>query len=109
MGNSLKTFPVAELTTSFQTLYTVPAATTFTCGMLHVSNNTGSAVTVRICLVPDGGSALAANALIWDLQVEPNSVFELLKGDSWPALSLLRALAGSNSAITVKMSGVETL
>lgn len=106
--NVLKALAVTPLTASFTTIYTVPAVTLFTVGMLHLSNVTNSAVTVRLCVVPNAGSPTVGNAILWDFQIAPNDVVELLKGDQWPAQSTLQALGSTLNAVTLKLAGVET-
>ena len=108
MANALKALAVAPLTTSFTTLYTVPSLTTFTVGMLHLVNTTGSAVTVRMCVVPSAGSPLVGNSLLWDFQIQANDVVELLKGDQWLAGASLQALGSTLNAVNLKLAGVET-
>lgn len=54
----------AQLTGSATTLYTVPASTTTYVRSIILSNDTTSAVTATIHLVPTGGSADATNILI---------------------------------------------
>lgn len=54
----------AQLTGSTTTLYTVPASTTSYLRSIILSNDTTSAVTATIYLVPTGGSAADTNKLI---------------------------------------------
>jgi hypothetical protein len=54
----------AQLTGSVTTLYTVPASTTTYVRSIILTNDTTSAVTATIHLVPTGGSADATNILI---------------------------------------------
>lgn len=106
--NTLKPVAVTPLTGSFATIYTVPASTVFTVGMLHLVNVTSSAVTVRMCVVPNAGSATISNAVLWDFQIAPNDVVELLKGDQWLAQATLQALASTPNSVNLKLAGVET-
>lgn len=108
MANVLRQLGVVPLTASFTTIYTVPVATTFSVGMFHLANVTGSAVTVRICLVPNAGSPVIGNSMLWDFQIAPNDVIELLKGDQWPAQYSLQALGSTLNAVNLKLAGVET-
>ena len=108
MANTLKPVAALELTTSFQTVYTVPAATVFTCAVIHIVNTTSSAKTVQVCIVPSGGSPLASNALLYDFSIAANDFIEFAKGDIWAAQSTLQAKASAGSAVVIKLSGVET-
>lgn len=108
MANALKPVAVTQLTGSMATIYTVPALTTFTVSMLHLVNTTTAAATVRVCVVPTGGSALQSNAIMWDFSITANDVLEILKGDIWAAGTTLQASTGTASAINVKLSGIET-
>jgi hypothetical protein len=54
----------AQLTGSTTTLYTTPASTTTYLRSIILSNDTTSAVTATIYLVPSGGSADDTNKLI---------------------------------------------
>ncbi len=111
MANTQKSVPVTQLTTSMSTLYTLPSSTNFTVTMLHICNVTGSAATVRLCLVPNGGSPTAANAILWDFSIAANDVQELLKGDIWidgAGPATIQAQASANTSINIKLAGIET-
>ena len=108
MSNTLTQVNVTQLTTSFATIYTVPGATTFTVTMMHFVNATASDVTVQVCVVPNGGSPQQSNAILWNFTIKANDVVELLKGDIWPASATLQALAASNTAINIKLAGIQT-
>lgn len=60
----LAALPVTALTTSAQTILTVPAGRFFQIGCMHLINTTGSAVTVDVHRVPSGGSLAAGNEII---------------------------------------------
>ena len=108
MANTLKAVDVVQLTTSFSTVYTVPASTKFTVAMLHICNTTSGAVTIRVCVVPNAGSPSASNAILWDFSVAANDVLEIFKGDIWGVGVTLQALAASNTSINLKLSGIES-
>ncbi len=59
---------------TFETVYTVPAATSAVVSTLSVTNTTPSAYTMRICIVKSGESPSANNALIYDASFAANSV-----------------------------------
>jgi hypothetical protein len=108
MANTLKPVAVAELTAAFTTLYTVPGATKFTVGQLHLVNASPSAKTVRVCVVPSAGSPLQSNAILWDFSIAANDFIELAKGDIWDTGVTLQALASAGTSVNVKLAGVET-
>ena len=108
MANTLSPQQVTRLTTGFTTQYTAPALTKATISLLHVVNTTGSTVTVRLCHVPNAGSALEANALLWDFDVSANAVVELMKGYMLAAGDTIQALAGAGSSLNLAISVVET-
>lgn len=108
MGNVLKAIDIVQLGTGFSTYYTVPGATKFTVSMLHLHNTTSSAVTVQVCAVPTAGSPTQATALLWNFSLLGNDVLEILKGDIWTPGTTLQALAGTGSAVNLKMAGIES-
>ena len=108
MANTLKYIPTLLLTTSFQTVYTVPASTLFTVSMLHISNNTNVDRLVQVCVVPAAGSADSTNALMYDFSIAPNNFLELLRGDIWGAGVTLQAKASAGTSVTIRISGIET-
>lgn len=108
MANSLKCVNILALTTGFQTVYTVPAATTFTVSMLHLCN-TGSTSTVDVCVVPNGGSAGQSNAILWQFSnLTTNDVLEILKGDIWNTGTTLQARCQTGAAVNLKLAGIES-
>jgi hypothetical protein len=90
MADVLKNIPAQQLTTGFVDLYEVPVDTTFAVGMIHVANTT------------------ASNALLWDFTLNARDVIEFGKGDVWEEGYTLQGMSGTASAITVKVSGIET-
>jgi 2-keto-4-pentenoate hydratase len=79
--------------------------------MLHICNVTGSAQTLRLCLVPNGGTPTSANAILWDFSIAANDVQELLKGDIWQdgsGTATLQAQASANTSVNIKLAGIET-
>ncbi len=108
MANTLKPVAVVELTAAFQTIYTVPASTSFTAAVLHLVNASGAAKTVDVCLVPAAGSPLQANAILWQFSIGANDFVELAKGDIWPTGSTLQARASAGTSVNLKLSGIES-
>ena len=107
MADTLIAPDVVQLSTSFTTIYTVPALTTFAVSMVHIHNTSGSSVSVQVCLVPSAGAAGVANALLWNFGLTGLDFVEFTKGDYWAAGSILRALASTGSVINIKIAGIE--
>jgi hypothetical protein len=99
---------VTALTTTFQTIYTVPSATTFTVGMIHLFNGDSVNRGVYICLVPNAGSPVQSNGILWNFTISPQDVTELFKGGLVPANYTIQAKADTNSVVTLHISGIET-
>lgn len=108
MSNTLTSTVVTQLTTGFQTIYTVPGSTTFSLSQMHFCNTTNAPVTVRVCIVPSAGSPAQANAILWDYSIAANDILEIMKGDVWTTGVTCQALAGGGSAINMKVSGIQT-
>jgi hypothetical protein len=101
--------------TSAATLYTAPAndtnvpspAATTTITSLVLANTTGTAATVTLYLVPNGGTAGASNIIVPAVSIAANDVLILSGiGIQMPASSSLQGLQGTSGAITVTASGV---
>lgn len=108
MANTLKAIDPLMLTAAFQTVYTVPAATTFTISAIHIANVAGVAKTVEVCYVPPAGSPGITNALLWDFSIAENSYHEFGKGIIMEAGSSLRALASAINSCPLTLSGIES-
>ena len=87
----------AAITTSAVTLYTVPAATRTYLKDINVCNTTGSAVNVNIYLVPAGGTASTANALVYSYSVAADSFFH------WSGVQVL--LPGQTLQVSASATG----
>lgn len=72
-----------------------------------VSNNTASAVTLTINLVNNGGTAGADNIFVPTITVQPNSYYLCpeIVGQTLKNGQFLSTLAGSASALTIRISG----
>lgn len=79
MANYQNVTPVqlgqAAITGSVATLYTVPTATRTYLKDINICNTSGSAITVNVYLVPSGGTASTANALLYTLSIASNAVY----------------------------------
>lgn len=92
------------LTTSAVTQYTVPGSTTATVRSIHVANETGTAATFTLSLGTDG----AGKRLFKDVSVPANGVLDWSGTVILAAAEVLQALAGTGSALTLTVSGVES-
>lgn len=109
MANTLKYVAVNEIdNAAVETIYTVPASTTFTVTMCHIANTTNAAKTIQLHLVPPAGAAAQANALLYDFSVPANDYVELLKGDIWATGVSLQAKASAANCLNIKLAGIET-
>lgn len=106
MSNALAPQAVFPLTGSAQVIYTVPNATTFTVGNLHLANPTGGAVVVTLYLVPNAGSPGLTNSVLGGYSLAAGAYIEILKGSMWPAGTTLQ---GFGLGATVMVSGIQTV
>lgn len=61
--------------TTNTTLYTVPDKTQTVISTLAICNTNAAARTIRVYIVPDGGSAATSNALYYDLSIASYDTF----------------------------------
>jgi hypothetical protein len=91
-----------------ETLYTVPASTKTIIKDINCMNNSATAATISIWLVPNGGSASDENCLIKNFNVP---AADLLHWSGFQVLATagdtIRATAGTADKITVIISGAE--
>jgi hypothetical protein len=87
--------------------YTVPAATKTRITEISVTNNAGATRTIRIYIVPNGGSADQSNAYFYDFDLpqgtpvdQPKNTFLATPGDGI-------FIHGSGTNIAVRISGIE--
>lgn len=102
--------------TTVGTLYTAPAASanvpspysTAVITEIVLCNTTGSQATISIYVVPSGGTASAANAILYNLPVTANDT-KYLSGIATqiPPGGTLQGSQGTAGAITVTVSGYE--
>lgn len=92
-----------QLTTSGQTLYTVPASKTAIIKQIVVTNVTASAATFSLYI----GSAATPNALFSATSVAANDTIIVNLSQVLNAFETLTALASSNSSLNITISGVE--
>ena len=92
-----------QLTTSGQILYTVPASKTSIIKQIVVTNVTGSAATFSLYI----GSAATPNALFNATSVAANDTIIINLSQVLNQLETLTALASTNLALNITISGVE--
>lgn len=89
------------------TVYTVPGATTTLVRKIHISNNSGTAGTVKIHHVESGGSADATNVILPTVTLGNNeqgiddAPFAMEDGDT------IQIIADGTNAITINVYGLE--
>lgn len=86
-----------------QTIGTVPSQALGLVERLVVCNQTGTAATINVNCVPDGGTAGASNREISSLSVAANSVTDLtdLIGGLYAPGTTLQVWSGTTSALLV--------
>lgn len=95
--------PALALTTSTQTAYTVPAATTTTISNLSLTNTNAVPTSVTLYNVPSGGSAAAGNEFL--------PAFSLSAGQTYvpPAAIGLSLAPGSTLQASASATGVNLM
>lgn len=93
--------------TSNATLYTVPASTEGIVSTLTLTNVTGTDASVRVFVVPDGGSASTSNALVYDATISANSYTAFTLGITLAAADSLVVRTGTGNAVCFQAFGTE--
>ncbi len=97
MANTAKQLGQGGITASVTTLYTVPGSTTTDVKSFLFCNTTSAPITVRVFLVPSGGSPSAANAIVYDRSLAP--------GETWPLVNEQVLSAGGTIQMQVSATG----
>lgn len=92
------------LSNSAATQYTVPGSTVTTIREVHVANTTGSAATFFMSI----GTDAAGTRLYSGLSIPANSVMKATGSTVLAATETIQAYSGTNSALTLTISGVES-
>jgi hypothetical protein len=94
-----------------QVLFTVRPGVAFRVQRLAVANITGSAVTFSLNSVPPGGSIGDGNAELRAVSIPANTAADVTDviGGLYPAGTVLRAYAGTGSALVAHGWGEEVL
>lgn len=99
------THRMLRLTTDFQTVIDVPPSQELMLASLCCVNTTGGAVSLYLCLVPEGGTAKEANALFWAKSISANDAIEFGHDQLVPGYLELQAKASINDALNLVLSG----
>lgn len=92
------------LTAAAATVYTVPAATTTTVRAIHVVNETVTLATFTLSI----GTDAAGKRFFYQQDVMPTDSFDWTGSLVLAATEVLQAYAGTASALTLTISGVES-
>lgn len=108
MANTFKVLGQAAPTdTANVNLYTVPSGTAAVVSTLHVANTTTDPATCRIFVRVLGASAVAGNALTWDVELAGNSLLALTEGISLSAGDIVTVRSSVANALTFQLFGSE--
>lgn len=104
---TLKKLGQAAIGTAVSTLYTVPASTKAIAKSIDICNTATSGTTVRLFLVPNGGTAGTTNAMLYDMSLPANSTL------SWTGAQILDTagdtiqIQAGATGCTITASGVQ--
>jgi len=98
----------AALAVTIGTLYTVPAATRTFVKDMDICNTTSGAITVRVHLVPNAGSAGTGNAILYDASIPAKSTVQWTGTQILSVGATIQASAG-NTGVTITISGGEAV
>lgn len=88
-------------------IHTVKSPRWLTLSNIHISNTSGSAVTVSIFFVPSGASPAVGNAGVYSFSVPANDFIEFGEGQKLPPKASIQGLAGFANVVSVWVSGIE--
>ena len=74
---------------------------------IHIANTSGGPVTVQVCFVFTGATAVQGNSALWSFSVPANDFIEWGDGQKLPPGASVQALAGAGAAVNIWVSGVE--
>lgn len=97
----------AQLTTSATSVYTVGSGKSAVVKQIVFSNTTGSSTVVSAHVVPVGGSASAANGVVYNLSIGPNSQIIWSADIPMATGEQVYLTAGTGTAVTYIVSGIE--
>lgn len=85
--------------TTLTSLYTVPSATETVVSTITVANISGSAITYRIAIRPNGASIANEHYLVYDATLAANSVTAYTLGLTLDATDVLSVYASDTNAV----------
>lgn len=97
----------APANTANATLYTVPSATSAVVSTVSITNTTAVSATARVFVVKSGGSASAANALVYDTVFSGNSTTTYTIGVTLATGDALLVQTGTANSLTFQAFGSE--
>jgi hypothetical protein len=84
-------------TSTYATLYTTPAATEAVISSLVITNQSSSAITVRVGMDTTAGTPGASEFLVYDAAIAGNDTVALTLGITMPASNFIRVASSSSS------------
>jgi hypothetical protein len=94
----------ASLTDTAATLYTAPGGTDVAIVDIHVCNETSSTATLTLSIGTDG----SGKRLYKDTPIAANSFHQRIGNQYLAAGEVIQAYSGTNAALTITISGIET-
>lgn len=97
-----------NVTGAFQTVYTTPASIRAMVKDIIICNTTAGALTVDLCVVPEGGTASASNAILFTTAMAVSAQYH------WSGLLVMNPgdtlqVRGSAVGLTIFVSGGEAI
>jgi hypothetical protein len=84
-------------TGTYATLYTTPSATQAVISSIVITNQSSSAVTVRIGMDTTAGTPAASEFLVYDAAIAGNDTVALTLGVTMPASNFIRVSSSANT------------
>lgn len=106
MADTGKRLDTRGIGTSLTTHYTVPGSTRTRVTEIWLCNTTTAPITVRVHVVPSGGSADTSNAFLYDAIIEPNDPYPLPM-NTWMNTGDFIRMSASATGVAATISGVE--
>jgi hypothetical protein len=98
----------AAMTTSYATLYTVPASTRTYLKQMDICNTSASPINIYVSIVPSAGTAGTANSLFYATQLTGNTTLSWTGTQIMNTASTLQVRA-SATGVTITASGGEAV
>ena len=98
----------AAMTTSYATIYTVPANSRTYVKDIDIMNTTAASIDVYVNLVASGGTAGTDNALIYHMAIPAYTMFQWAGTQVIDTASTIQVKA-SNTGCTINISGGEAV